>query len=291
MTDPCADYFAAAGMYVFDSVSRVAWRELFTDFGSVLRRQGHDIGACADHPLEVRYGCDDAIYQSDAMLIAHTCGYPLVTRLVHSHYPVSVPVFNIQGCAGRNYSSWFVCHQSNPGQSLEAFKNSRVAINSRDSNSGMNVLRHAISELQNARDNTAIFFDSVIETGSHEASLNLVAEGEADMAAIDAVSHYHLLRLDPGLEQKTRVFAQSRHTPGLPFIMRRDTSTRLIAFDSVAALSSTITKALNLCLQELDPTLQDALKLHQFEAVTTDDYLQILALEEAAKVRGYSKIA
>jgi len=290
MTVRPADYFAASGMYVFDSASRNAWQALLANFGQALRSHGHGVGPFSEQPLEVRFDSDDATYRSTSMLIAHTCGYPLMTRWLRSHWPVSVPVFDIPGCEGKNYSSWFVCQQSDSRQSLAAFENCRVAINDQGSNSGMNVLRHAVSMLRTADFGNAAFFDSVIVSGSHEASLQLVAEGKAELAAIDAVSLYHLLRVDPELKKKSRVFAQSALTPGLPFIMRRDTITNLCSVDSIPAVSGIATGALNLCLEELDPALQDVLKLRRFEAVSADDYLPIMALEQAAETRGYRKI-
>jgi len=56
-------------------------------------------------------------------------------------------------------------------------------------------------------------------TGSHAESLRAVAEGRADLAAIDAVTWRNLLRWDQ-LAQEMRVLGRSAPSPGQSFITR-----------------------------------------------------------------------
>jgi ABC-type phosphate/phosphonate transport system substrate-binding protein len=54
-------------------------------------------------------------------------------------------------------------------------------------------------------------------TGGHRLSARAVAEGRADIAALDAVTHMLLLDSDPDISG-LRVIAATDPTPGLPFI-------------------------------------------------------------------------
>ena len=56
-----------------------------------------------------------------------------------------------------------------------------------------------------------------VQTGGHRASALAVAKGEADFAAIDAVT-WELLSRHEDFANGLRVFAQTAPTPGLPLI-------------------------------------------------------------------------
>ena len=78
----------------------------------------------------------------------------------------------------------------------------------------MNLFRAAIAPVARG----ALFFSAIIVTGSHEASVAAVAEGVADLASIDCVSFALLKRGRPELIERVAIVAQSRLSPGLPFI-------------------------------------------------------------------------
>ena len=86
-----------------------------------------------------------------------------------------------------------------------------------DSNSGMNLLRAAVAPLAVA----GRFFASVVVSGSHQRSAQMVAAGEADVAALDCVSFAHFRRVCPEVVAKLRVLSWTAASPGLPFITSR----------------------------------------------------------------------
>lgn len=260
--------FISCGMYVFDDASKAAWQALCSDL------------------LETRntvvFDCDDDTYRSRAMLLGHTCGYPLLKKWQSSHDPVCVPIFDIPGCEGANYCSWFICARENPAISLDAFRGGRAAINSRNSNSGMNVLRYAVSELIDRSTLPIRFFGQVIITGGHAASLQAVAEGEADIAAIDAVSFHHLQRTQPAMCDRTRIIGPSISLPGLPFISHRPDSDEFPHDQH----SRSLPDALNRRLGNLDPVHADLLRITRFDPIRLRDYRSIERIEEIAIRRG-----
>lgn len=80
-----------------------------------------------------------------------------------------------------------------------------------------------------------ISFAKHIKTGAHAASARAVAEDQADIAALDAVTWAHLQRYDP-ITQRLKVVAHTQPTPGLPLITARHRDARGIATAVRAAI-------------------------------------------------------
>jgi ABC-type phosphate/phosphonate transport system substrate-binding protein len=220
----------------------------------------------------------DDLWADPALLLAQTCGYPLVTTLAGRVALVATPCYRADGCDGAWYRSAIVVRASDSASSLADLRGRRCAVNSVTSNSGMNVLRAAVAPLAQG----GKFFGTIVMTGGHAASLRAVAAGDADVAAIDCVTWAHLRQLCPQDTARLRVLDWSAATPGLPLITSRltDAPTRtslLGALDDVAR----------------DPALapaRSALRLEGFEALTPGAYDTVLTLERAAQAAGYPEL-
>ena len=158
MTHPGAPLIGC-GMYAFTDTLRAAWTELLHALPDILKIKSADDVS----PANIVFETTDSVYQSPDLLIGHTCGYPYIKRWRTSHVPVAIPEFNAPGCRSYEYSSWFVCRADDPRQALPDFRHATVAVNHADSNSGMNVLRHAIKDVVDAQP----FFHQVMISGSH----------------------------------------------------------------------------------------------------------------------------
>jgi ABC-type phosphate/phosphonate transport system substrate-binding protein len=90
-------------------------------------------------------------------------------------------------------------------------------MNQPDSYSGQRALFAHIDSLGLAR-GAEPFFESTHATGSHLASMQAVASGEADLAAIDCVLWAHAAEFQRELRDSLCVIDQTRLAPGLPFI-------------------------------------------------------------------------
>jgi hypothetical protein len=162
---------------------------------------------------------------------------------------------------------------------LLAIRGRRGAVNERDSNSGSNLLRAAIAPLaEHGR-----FFASVELTGGHLASVRAVAEGRADVAAIDCVSYAHIRRLSPELTARLRILDWTPSSPGLPYVTAR-------------ASDASIASALRAALAHVhaDPALaavRDALLLTGIDFAVDEDYVEVRQLERDALERGYPQLA
>lgn len=154
-------------------------------------------------------------WSQPALVLGQTCGLPFVSGRCGEAVLVGRPTYGVEGTGRGTYSSAIVARRDQPA-GLEHFLGKRVAINDWGSQSGCNALIDTFADL-GIPEGTRIFSDCIV-TGSHRASANLVASGEADIAAIDAVS-WELHRLfEPALHSDLRVIRWTREMPSVPFI-------------------------------------------------------------------------
>lgn len=149
------------------------------------------------------------------------------------------------------------------GQGVAALARHRVAFNASDSLSGFVALR---AELR-ARgvDPNAVRW---IETGSHRASIRAVAEGQADLASIDAVCWSLAREHDRNAADRLAVVAWTPRRPGLPLITSRAGDVQAIRTALGQALESPRTKA-----------ARAALHLVSSAVLTSSDYAPIAQLD------------
>jgi ABC-type phosphate/phosphonate transport system substrate-binding protein len=219
----------------------------------------------------------DTFWSDDRLLLSQTCGYPLTHALAGKVQLVATPEFDAPGCSGPDYSSVFIARENEGGASLVDYRGRRAALNNPDSNSGMNVFRHAIAPLAEG----GRFFSSVVTTGSHHASMEAVASGVVDIASIDCVTFAFAREALPELASGLCVIGYSTSTRGLPLI----TSRRL----SAPALEH-LRSALNATADE-HPALARRLKIRSFAQVPLSDYDRIAHIEREAAGLGYPTLA
>ena len=151
-------------------------------------------------------------------------------------------------------------------------------MNNPDSNSGMNVFRHAVAGVSDSDQ----FFARVITSGGHLHSLEMVANGSADIAAIDCVSYQLIADWRHELCADIRIIGDSVKTCGLPLVMTHAD----IASSDTAAMIESLNQALELC----DDLVRDTLHLNGFASVQLDDYRSIVEIEQYAIRCGYPEL-
>ena len=177
-------------------------------------------------PRRLARGPDlDAQWRDPRLVFGQACGYPYVTRLKDAVALITAPIYAFAGCEGASHRSFIIRRASDPRRELAEFRGATAGLNARDSNTGMNLFRAAIAPIAGG----APFFRAVIVTGSHEASAGAVAEGRADLAAVDCVSFALLARGRPELMEHVAVIAESPASPSLPFIASGRLPARTIA--------------------------------------------------------------
>jgi ABC-type phosphate/phosphonate transport system substrate-binding protein len=221
----------------------------------------------------------DRHWLEEKFLLTQTCGYPLMTVLKGRFEVVATPCYAAPGCNGPFYSSAFVLNADDPRDGLDAMKGARAAINGWRSHSGMNALRHAVAPLAGG----AAYFSEVIVTGGHVLSCRAIAEGRADLAAIDAVTLALVATHDAEIFARLKVIGYSEPAPALPYV----TSTPA-GEDRLRRLREALYDAV------ADPDLtsaREALLLTGFSALPEGAYVAMLEMERQAMELGYGELA
>lgn len=265
---------ASLAMYVSPPPVEQATQLFWEVLGKRLRGYGLDAPAVLDG--EVRY---DEAWLRSGLIFGQTCGYPYVQHLRGKVQLVATPVYGLDGCDGPLKCSFIIVNAKSRVSSIEDLRGSRAAVNEPGSNSGYNLFRHFIAP--HAVEGR--FFSSVVETGGHRASIDAVASGKADVAAIDCVTFGNTLRFDPERVAGVRIFAETAKGPGLPFITSADTSAKDLVILR-RALDETIS----------DPDLADVcdtLSLRGISLLGDAEYEVLAELDREAARHGYPAIA
>jgi ABC-type phosphate/phosphonate transport system substrate-binding protein len=220
-----------------------------------------------------------ALWHHPRLLLAQSCGYPLIRSLHDVVKVVATPRYRARGCQGSSYRSAIVVAAANPATALVELRGTRCAANDPTSNSGMNLLRAMIAPLASKRR----FFRAVLWSGSHQESMSMIARDTADIAAIDCVTFEHLRRLLPALVATVRVIGWSDASPGLPLVTAAGTDDRTLAALR-AALADIVTD------RHVASALE-ALLIDGFDVLSLNDYESVIELERRATVLGYPELA
>ncbi|HLX03138.1 MAG TPA: PhnD/SsuA/transferrin family substrate-binding protein [Trinickia sp.] len=263
-------WLAALPMYNVSPALAADWRTLLRH---VLRALGVDgTGVRLTEPGDDLH----AFWRRTDLVISQTCGYPLMHGLREHVQLIVTPHFEAPGCDGTDYRGVLMTGRHVSAQTLEACRGLRAAYNQDDSNSGMNVLRHAAAPF--ARDGA--FFGGVLRTGSHIESLRALAQGHADVASIDCVTMAFVRDHLPDLAQSVREIGFTAASPGLPLIASRAAPATLIERIRVAFDDAIVS----------DAPLAQRLRLKRFSTLSLADYARIEQLEDEARAAGYPRL-
>ena len=217
-----------------------------------------------------------AFWRRRDLLLSQTCGYPYMTHLRSEVTLVATPCYDFAGCSGSDYSSVIVVREAAEVDVLADAVGLVAVVNDLNSNSGMNVLRHAVAPLARG----GRFFDRVIQSGSHAASVRMVRQGAADIAAVDCVTWGYLAREDSGALRGLKVLRYSVASPGLPLIAGGDVGQELVLRLRGALLRPSARLR----------GLMEVLSIRGFEYRDDADYARILQIQAEAEAAGYPGI-
>lgn len=182
----------------------------------------------------------DAYWRDPALIFSQTCWGPLSLGLIDVLRPLAQPDYSrFLGGRGPFYRSALIARAETAAQmglagpvAVPAVPEPAVAegllagrrfgLNGRDSLSGYLSLKHDLGA-----DPCALAAECVV-TGGHRASVIAVAEGRADLAAIDCRSWDLALRVEPAAAG-LMVIGWTAERPGLPYVTSRATAPELAA--------------------------------------------------------------
>lgn len=260
-----------------------------------------------DVPLELSRSLGHfAIWGHPRLLLGQGCEYPLAISFDGNIRLVATPRYSAPGCEGANYRSAIVVRADDPAETLADLRHRRCVINEPDSNSGMNFLRAAIAPLVHASKAArepqsggafdagtygatvvppaggARFFESVSLSGSHWNSAAMVADGRADVAALDCVSFAHFRRLHPHSMANLRILSWTPPSRSPPFITARatDDTTLGLLRSGLASVMADDTLA----------ATRERLFLTGFDFEPDGHFSGVLSHERQAAALGYSAL-
>jgi ABC-type phosphate/phosphonate transport system substrate-binding protein len=170
-----------------------------------------------------------------ALLFAQTCWGPMELGLSRHVQVVGQPSYDAyEGGQGELYSSALVMRTGegpevrSPADGkallpLDLIRGKRFTFNSLDSMSGIIALTRDLHAAGESLD----IFSSRSESGGHRGSIVTVAEGRADIAAIDCESWALAQRFEPAA-RKVVIVGWTVRRKGLPFITARTTPEKTI---------------------------------------------------------------
>ncbi|MFA3916857.1 phosphate/phosphite/phosphonate ABC transporter substrate-binding protein [Ruegeria hyattellae] len=165
------------------------------------------------------------VWKDPDLVLSQTCGMPYRLWLHDKVELVGTPDFGVDGCPPGYYRSVLVVRADDARSELQAFQDARFAYNEVFSQSGYAApYSHIVAK--------GFWFKHRLRSHGHLNSARYVADGKADIAALDAVS-WRLIRAYEPFAERLRVLDVTEPTPGLPLITAMGQPVDTI-FDAVA---------------------------------------------------------
>ena len=198
------------------------------------------------------------IWHHPQLLLAQTCGWPLITELSESVAVVGTFDYAVNGAEHGSYRSVLVTQHDATLDELRGRPGIVAAVNGFDSLSGWVSLQHAWGGKPAA-----------IVTGAHLGSVEALVAGRADVASIDAVSWALFAEHEPDVVAPLHVVGAGPRVPCLPLVTGSQHSR------DVPALRDAIGAAV------ADPAVSaacSALLIRGFVPLQLDDYRSLPSL-------------
>lgn len=230
---------------------------------------------------------EDILLQKDGWDLSFICGLPLIRHNRTAKIPLQVLAAPVMlGDRYQNQPTYFADVVVNAASNLKKFsdlKGTRFCYNDTGSNSGYNLLRYRLLRYLQANHldySQHRFFETAQQSSSHQRSLQWIANGLADCAAIDSIVMEAELRRNPELSQSFRII-ESIPSPMPPIAVSSRLETNTIEQIRQVLLNPDL---------ELQAAMTSAQVSHYVE-VSAIDYEPIAIAYDAAIGVGYEAIA
>lgn len=161
------------------------------------------------------------------LIIGQTCGWPYINRLRGKAVPFARFTYDLPNCPAGDYYSVYIGQSEGDSKFLKDRQTissaGKIAVNGDDSQSGFRVYR----EITIDAPADALPKEILLVTGSHRNSVKAVAEGKANIAAIDGIAFELSKQHDKHLTDNVTVIGHSNPVPGLPLITSLDNADKV----------------------------------------------------------------
>ncbi len=193
----------------------------------------------------------------DALFFSQVCGLPYRRHLAEHVTLIGTPDYGVFGSKPGYYRSAIVARRNDVRNRIDDFDGAVLAYNSELSQSG-----YAVPfEIAHKR---GINFGGLVRSGSHQQSIRMVAAGQADIAAIDAVSLEMFARIQSiPKPDRLRVVSWSKPTPGLPYVTRKNSD------------PTPFFRAIRLAIHDLSIDVRYRLRLFDLIPIPSSEYMSL----------------
>lgn len=194
-------------------------------------------------------------WQAPDLVLSQTCGFPYRAKL-HGHVTlIGTPDFSVESCQPGYYRSIFVARKDDVRSTLADFDGATLAFNEPLSQSGW-------AAPQNHARSHGLTLKPHVQSGGHLLSARAVADGRAEIAAIDAVTWAMIAKWE-ALAANLKVVGQTDPTPGLPFIA------------AIGANASQMFQIIDKAIADLVADDRDTLRLRGIVKIAPEAYLAV----------------
>jgi phosphonate transport system substrate-binding protein len=244
---------------------------------AVAQFMGERLGIRTQFVAEVGWLEREKRFDAGEIEICWMCGWPYVNRADRADPLVDLiaaPVMAHPRYKGQPvYFSDVVVSSDSPFYSFSDLRGASWAYNEPMSHSGCIAVRHFLAE-QNI---CGEFFGTVVESGSHQASVDLILSRAVDGSAIDSTVFENALQQRPAIRPLLRIIETIGPSPAPPWVMHRTISPDLR--DAVRR------EFLNMHQSPKGRAILEVAGLQRFEAVDDGHYDSIRQMAAtAAKV-------
>lgn len=224
-------------------------------YWALIRDALRDAGLSAPEALTRGEAAYWPAWQSPDLVLSQTCGLPYRAQLAPHVTLIGTPDYGVADCPPGHYRSVFVARKDDPRTDMTAFSGAAFAYNEGLSQSGWAAPLAWFSA-------HGLTLAPAIQTGSHAASAQAVARGDADFAAIDAVT-WRLLCRHTDSAHHLRGVGTTFATPGLPYIAAKGADANA-SFDAIAK-----------AIAALSPEDRNTLMIEGIVRIPAQDYLAV----------------
>ncbi|MCO4842012.1 MAG: PhnD/SsuA/transferrin family substrate-binding protein [Yoonia sp.] len=209
-----------------------------------------------DSPKELSQEAEEfSVWNSPDLVLSQTCGMPYRTWLHDNVQLVGTPDYGLENCPAGYYRSAIVVRADDKRTDVALYRDAVFAYNQTFSQSGYAAPYWHLRPC-------GFWFQNRLQSNQHVGSARFVADGRADIAAIDAVTWRNVMKYEPFADQ-LRVLDWTAPTPGLPLI----TSARIDATKVYDAISTAVS--------QLDRGDQSALGIKGVVKIAKEKYLRV----------------
>lgn len=202
------------------------------------------------------------LWTNPDLLVGQTCGWPYANKLRGKVVPFARFDYGLEDCPPGMYQSIYIGRSEDDAKFIKSRAGlaevQSVAVNGDDSQSGF----HVFGEIGNTSAANCLPAKKRVISGAHRNSIKYVAEGRAQIAAIDAVAFELARQYDAETVAGVTAIGKSEPKPGLPLITSHQYASRID--ELFAAVSG--------ALQTLDHETRDTLMIRNVVPAGDEEY-------------------